>query len=150
MSEAHDRKCPSCDWTGNTRDCKETHGNRYCPECLRATSGANHVCTIDNAVSPPLRKCVHCGWTGERYQCIHAFDSDPHCPACWEKEKALRNTSRLKPPAEYAEPSLRDVFAASALQGLCSNGEYKTYDAPIVADIAYNIADAMMERRAKV
>jgi hypothetical protein len=42
--------------------------------------------------------------------------------------------------------SLRDYFAAAALQGICANG---VQSPPVAAAQAYHLADAMIEAREK-
>ena len=45
------------------------------------------------------------------------------------------------------EPSLRDTFAMNALNGLLSNGHFNSENPKVSAELAYKIADAMMEVR---
>ena len=43
--------------------------------------------------------------------------------------------------------SLRDYFAAKALQGMSANPYYDDYEFDVVADMAYGQADAMLYAR---
>lgn len=48
--------------------------------------------------------------------------------------------------------SMRDYFATHAMNGLLSNPEDSSDDIPVsdIADFAYNMANAMLERREKL
>jgi len=48
-----------------------------------------------------------------------------------------------------AQPSLRDYFAAAALQGLLANGAMKVVNVDEISEDAYLYADAMLEERIK-
>lgn len=52
-------------------------------------------------------------------------------------------------PAEYGRGmTLRDYFAAHALQGICANQDNRTYKGPMdFAVAAYVLADAMLKAR---
>jgi len=43
--------------------------------------------------------------------------------------------------------TLRDYFAAQAVEGICTNSALGNWSAKIIAREAYEIADAMMEAR---
>lgn len=45
------------------------------------------------------------------------------------------------------EPTLRDTFAMNAMNGLISNGYFNSENPKVTAELAYKIADAMMEVR---
>jgi hypothetical protein len=45
--------------------------------------------------------------------------------------------------------TLRDYFAAAALQGFCSNPQSASARWDLLADMAYRAADAMLDERAK-
>lgn len=45
------------------------------------------------------------------------------------------------------EPTLRDTFAMNALNGLISNGQFNSENPKVSAELAYKIADAMIEVR---
>lgn len=45
--------------------------------------------------------------------------------------------------------SLRDWFAGQALAGLCQNWNENPMNTKSCADVAYDLADAMLERRRK-
>ena len=49
------------------------------------------------------------------------------------------------PVAGYQGMTLRDYFAAKAMEGLLSST--KTADEKVIAEDAYNMADAMLEAR---
>lgn len=48
---------------------------------------------------------------------------------------------------EKETPTLRDAFAMNALNGLISNGHFNSENPKVSAELAYKIADAMMEVR---
>lgn len=52
-----------------------------------------------------------------------------------------------------SEATIRDYFAAAALQGLCANEQCKAFsfscDSVEAARLAYKMADAMLEQRNK-
>ena len=54
-----------------------------------------------------------------------------------------------KDPDIYMFPTLRDQFAMAALSGIMANHEWHNSNQHHVADDAYKIADAMLERRQK-
>jgi len=43
--------------------------------------------------------------------------------------------------------TMRDYFAAAALQGICASGPSSTYTNQALANEAYSVADAMLEAR---
>ena len=45
--------------------------------------------------------------------------------------------------------TLRDYFAAKAMQGVCANSKNKDVYSPDLANWSYEVADAMMEARKK-
>lgn len=45
--------------------------------------------------------------------------------------------------------SLRDYFAGQALAGICASGPGQSFTDEIIAQEAYNLADAMLTMRAK-
>ena len=45
--------------------------------------------------------------------------------------------------------SIRDEFAKAAMQAMLAQGDYDTADFEIIAQIAYDMAEAMMEQREK-
>ena len=45
--------------------------------------------------------------------------------------------------------SVRDYFAAKAMQGICVSEELRFTSAERIASMSYQIADAMLEERAK-
>jgi len=48
------------------------------------------------------------------------------------------------PDADYRGMTLRDYFAAKAMQGLCANGNTNPFD---ISRAAYVVADAMLKAR---
>lgn len=50
-------------------------------------------------------------------------------------------------PLEHSGMTLRDYFAAQAVEGICTNSALGNWSAKIIAREAYEIADAMMEAR---
>lgn len=54
----------------------------------------------------------------------------------------------------YVSLTIRDYFAAQAMQGMCANGQgpnsHWGHDWRQVAPFAYELADAMMEERKKI
>lgn len=50
-------------------------------------------------------------------------------------------------PELYTFPTLRDTFAMAAISGIMANHEWHNSNQHHVADDAYKIADAMLERR---
>ena len=50
-------------------------------------------------------------------------------------------------PCAQTGMSLRDYFAAKALQGMSANPYYDDYEFDVVADMAYGQADAMLYAR---
>jgi hypothetical protein len=44
-------------------------------------------------------------------------------------------------------PTLRDTFAMNAMNGMISNGYFNSENPKVTAELAYKIADAMMEVR---
>lgn len=64
----------------------------------------------------------------------------------------MENKTKPENPPAFASDrqggmTLRDYFAAMAMQGLLSRGSNDFYDIP---EIAYKIADAMLEERSGV
>ena len=57
----------------------------------------------------------------------------------------------LKTPllVDHKGMSLRDYFAAKAMQGLCAHPESPDWDESDIAKSAYDQADAMLKARAK-
>ena len=51
--------------------------------------------------------------------------------------------------SSYIFPTLRDTFAMAAVSGILANQNTQQNTPHYVADEAYNIADAMFERRKK-
>lgn len=54
------------------------------------------------------------------------------------------NNEKPQNPSAFTEMTLRDYFAAKAMQGMC-----KIYDAELTSKKAYEIADAMLKQREK-
>lgn len=50
-------------------------------------------------------------------------------------------------PDLYTFPTLRDTFAMAAISGIMANHQWHNSNQYHVADDAYKIADAMLERR---
>lgn len=48
---------------------------------------------------------------------------------------------------QRAQPTLRDQFAMAALTGYIGHGTYAGTDGPVIARLAYQVADAMIEAR---
>jgi hypothetical protein len=71
------------------------------------------------------------------------------------KRKALRNpqafptTSDNYLKAERAGLTLRDYFAAKAMQGFCTTDLPNAYSPLLLAQEAYEIADAMLKARSE-
>ena len=61
-----------------------------------------------------------------------------------EKAVTLANDSD---PEVYTFPTLRDTMAMAAVSGILANKNMEPDEPYYVANAAYNIADAMLERR---
>lgn len=68
---------------------------------------------------------------------IFAFPVSHSIDINWQKE----------PKAEYCGMTLRDYFAAKAMQGLIASNTNAIFDPKIVAESAYAIANAMLKER---
>lgn len=67
----------------------------------------------------------------------------------WEQPQNTNRPPELVDTIKYRGLSLRDYFAAKAMQGFLSNPQISSLDfGEIVAD-AYNAADAMLRERSK-
>lgn len=53
------------------------------------------------------------------------------------------------PYPEHGEKgiSMRDYFAAKALLGMMTNHEYRGWEYPLIAEVAYQLADCMLAAR---
>jgi hypothetical protein len=60
-----------------------------------------------------------------------------------------KHVANSKDPDLYTFPTLRDTFAMAAVSGILANQNTQQNTPHYVADEAYNIADAMFERRKK-
>jgi hypothetical protein len=75
---------------------------------------------------------------GARRTVTKAFDAPSALPSPLEAIEAERKQARAE---------LRDRFAAAALTGLVSDPECGRFTAAVVADTAYEYADAMLKAR---
>lgn len=64
-----------------------------------------------------------------------------------ENLEEAKQAANSKDPDLYTFPTLRDTFAMAALSGIMANHEWQNNNQYHVADDAYKIADAMLERR---
>lgn len=76
-------------------------------------------------------------------------DGTQPCPEC-----AFDAASPLRAPegpehGQHYGMDLRDYFAAKALQGICASGPGISFSNTRLAKEAYDLADAMLEQRAK-
>lgn len=66
-----------------------------------------------------------------------------------QSQEGFFGTSRVEPGGsrQFAGMSLRDYFAAKALNGICASGPTKDWSNLQLAREAYQLADAMLKAR---